>query len=84
MPTLTRFILACAVTFGLVYCAALALATLVEPTQRQIVVTIPQDRFERPASPAGGGSAAADPGAGLETASTGRLTTDLESFGFSR
>ena len=84
MPTLTRFALACVLTLAAVYCAALALATLVEPTQRQMVETIPQERLERRASRADAGLASWDSGAGLESASTNRLARALESFGFAR
>jgi len=82
MPTLTRFALACVLTLGVVYCAALALAMLVEPTRRQMVETIPQERLERPARRSD--AAGQDSGAGLESASTNRLARALESFGFAR
>lgn len=84
MPTLTRFALACVLTLGAVYCAALALARLVEPTQRQIVETIPQERIERPASRVDARLVGRDSGAGLESASTNRLARAIESFGFAR
>jgi hypothetical protein len=45
MPSLFRFLVLCAVLAGLVYAAMFALATFVEPNQREISVRIPTDRL---------------------------------------
>jgi hypothetical protein len=45
MPSLFRFLMAIGVIVGIVYAGMFALATMVEPQQRDMTVTIPQDRF---------------------------------------
>ena len=45
MPSLIRLLAVVAVIFGLAYGAMFALATLVDPRPREIVVTVPPDRF---------------------------------------
>jgi hypothetical protein len=47
MPTLFRFLAVVGMIFALIYGGMFALAVLVKPTQRDISVTIPQDRFVR-------------------------------------
>ncbi len=45
MPTLFRFLFALAVIAGLGFAAMFALATFVEPEQREMTVTIPNSRL---------------------------------------
>jgi len=45
MPSLIRLLVVAGVIFGLGYGAMLALTTLVDPRPREIVVTVPPDRF---------------------------------------
>ncbi|MDQ2081741.1 histidine kinase [Xanthobacteraceae bacterium Astr-EGSB] len=48
MPSLFRFLMAIGVLAGLVYAGMFALATMVEPQQRDMTVTISPDRFVKP------------------------------------
>lgn len=45
MPSLFRLLTILAIIGGIVYGAIVALATLVEPTPREMSVTIPQDKL---------------------------------------
>lgn len=45
MPSLIRVLVVAGVIAGLGYATILALATYVDPKPREMVVTIPQDRF---------------------------------------
>ncbi len=45
MPSLFRFLTAVAIIFGIVYGAVYALANFVNPKPREIIVTIPPDKF---------------------------------------
>ena len=45
MPTLFRFLAIIGIIGGLVYAGIIALATMGEPQPREIIVTVPQDRF---------------------------------------
>jgi hypothetical protein len=45
MPTLFRFLVVVGTIVGLIYAGILALAMMAEPPQREITVTVPQDRF---------------------------------------
>lgn len=47
MPTLFRFLAVIGILVGMVYAGIVALATLVKPQQREITVTVPQDRFHK-------------------------------------
>ncbi len=47
MPTLLRVLTTLAVLAGLGFAAIAALATLVEPSQTEMTVTIPPARFNR-------------------------------------
>lgn len=47
MPTLFRFLTVLAVLGGLGFCVMFALATFVEPQQRDLSVPIPPGRFSR-------------------------------------
>lgn len=47
MPSLFRFLAAVAVIVAIVYGGMIALTVLVNPSSREISVTIPQDRFSR-------------------------------------
>jgi hypothetical protein len=47
MPSLFRFLVIVGILAGLGYGAMLALATLIEPQQREMTVTVPQDRFAK-------------------------------------
>lgn len=47
MPSLIRFLVTCAILAGLVYGAMFALATFVEPNQREIEVRIPSNKLNR-------------------------------------
>ncbi|KMO42028.1 histidine kinase [Methylobacterium variabile] len=46
MPTLFRFLAVVAILAGLVFAAMFALATFVEPTPREISVTIPNSKLQ--------------------------------------
>ena len=46
MPTLFRFLLVIAVIGGLAFVAMFALATFVQPEQREMTVTIPSSRLQ--------------------------------------
>jgi hypothetical protein len=48
LPTLVRFLLVIAVLAGLGFAAMVALATLVQPDIREIIVLIPPDRLPAP------------------------------------
>ena len=48
MPTLVRFLLVIAVLAGLGFAAMVALANLVQPDIREIIVLIPPDRLPAP------------------------------------
>lgn len=45
MTNLVRFILIVAVLAGLIYAGLVALPLLVEPQQREIIITVPSDRI---------------------------------------
>jgi hypothetical protein len=45
MPSLIRVLVVVGVIFGIAYGAMFALATLVDPKPREMVVTVPPDRF---------------------------------------
>lgn len=47
MPTITRFALVAAVLAGLCYAAVYALATMLEPTPREVTVTVPPSRYAK-------------------------------------
>ncbi|PSC02946.1 histidine kinase [Alsobacter soli] len=47
MPVILRFLLICAILAGCVYAGLWALATLYEPEQREITVTIPSSKLPR-------------------------------------
>ena len=46
MPTLMRFLIGLAVLGAIVAGGLVALATLVEPTPREMTIKVPQERFE--------------------------------------
>jgi hypothetical protein len=48
LPTLVRFLLVIAVLAGLGFAAMVALATLVQPDIREIIVLIPPDQLPTP------------------------------------
>ena len=48
MPSLVRFLVVVAVLVGLVYGAIYALASFVEPTSREMTITIPRDLLTKP------------------------------------
>jgi hypothetical protein len=48
MPSLLRFLLVVGVLAGLIYGAIYALASFVEPTPREITVTVPRDILTKP------------------------------------
>jgi hypothetical protein len=48
MPSLLRFLIVVGVLFGLLYGIIFALATFIEPTPREITVTIPRDILTKP------------------------------------
>ncbi|MBX4989837.1 hypothetical protein [Rhizobium lentis] len=50
MPTLFRFLFVCAILAGMVYGAMWALATFVEPQQRDVTIRIPSERVNPPAT----------------------------------
>jgi len=45
MPSLIRLLVVVGVIVGISYAAMFALATLVDPWPREMVVTVPPDRF---------------------------------------
>jgi hypothetical protein len=45
MPSLIRLIVVVGAIFGIVYGTMFALASLVNPNPREMVVTVPPDRF---------------------------------------
>ena len=45
MPSLFRFLFVVGIIGGIAYAGIIALATIGEPQQREITVTVPQDRF---------------------------------------
>jgi hypothetical protein len=47
MPSLFRFLFVVGILAGMIYGAIYALATFVNPDQREITVTIPQDRLNK-------------------------------------
>jgi hypothetical protein len=47
MPSLLRLLMVLGLLGGFAYGALFALATLVEPTPREITVTIPQDKLTK-------------------------------------
>jgi hypothetical protein len=48
MPSLFRFLVIVGILVGLVYAAIFALATMVQPQSREITVTVPQDKLQKP------------------------------------
>ncbi len=48
MPSLFRFLAVVGLLIGLVYGAIYALASFVEPTQREITITVPRDVLNKP------------------------------------
>jgi hypothetical protein len=48
MPSLFKLLVVVGVVAGLGYGAMFALATLVDPKPREMVVTVPPDRFVKP------------------------------------
>jgi cobalamin synthase len=48
MPSLLRFLVVVGVLVGLIYGAIYALASFVEPTPREITVTVPRDILTKP------------------------------------
>jgi len=48
MPSLIRFLLFCAIIAGAIYGGMFALATLVEPNQREMTVRIPPEKLALP------------------------------------
>jgi xanthosine utilization system XapX-like protein len=47
MPTVFRFALICAVVAGVAYAALYALATVLEPAPREVIVVIPPSRYAK-------------------------------------
>jgi hypothetical protein len=47
MPSLIRFLTVVAVIGGLIYAGLFALATFVDPEPREIIVTVPADKFQK-------------------------------------
>ena len=47
MPSLFRFLVFVGLLGGLAYAAIFSLATFIEPSPREITVTIPQDKLQR-------------------------------------
>lgn len=45
MPSLARFLFVIAIIGGVIYAGIFALATFIDPPQREISVPVPQDRF---------------------------------------
>jgi cobalamin synthase len=48
MPSLFRFLAVVGLLIGLAYGVIYALASLVEPTQREITITVPRDVLNKP------------------------------------
>jgi hypothetical protein len=48
MPTLVRFLLICLLAAGAVYATMLALATFVDPAERDVTIRIPAERLTTP------------------------------------
>ena len=48
MPSLIRFLLVVGVLIGLVYGVIYALASFIEPTPREMTITIPRDVLTKP------------------------------------
>jgi hypothetical protein len=48
MPSLLRFLIVVGVLFGVLYGIIFALATFIEPTMREITVTVPRDILTKP------------------------------------
>ena len=48
MPSLFRFLVIVGLLVGLIYGAIYALASFVEPTPREITITIPRDILTKP------------------------------------
>lgn len=48
MPSLLRFLLVIGVLAGVIYGAIYALASFVQPTTREITVTVPRDILTKP------------------------------------
>ena len=48
MPSLLRFLLVVGVLVGIIYGAIYALASFIEPTPREITVTVPRDILTKP------------------------------------
>jgi hypothetical protein len=48
MPSLFRFLVAVGLLVGLIYGAIYALASYVEPTPREMTVTVPRDILAKP------------------------------------
>jgi len=48
MPSLLRFLLVVGILVGLAYGAIFALASFVEPTSREMTVTVPRDVLTKP------------------------------------
>ena len=46
MPSLIRFLVVCAILAGIVYGGMFALATMVEPNQREMTVRIPPAKLK--------------------------------------
>lgn len=47
MPSLARFLFVVGIICGLIYAGIFALATFVNPPQREISVPVPADRFQK-------------------------------------
>ncbi|SIQ35869.1 hypothetical protein SAMN05880582_1011591 [Rhizobium sp. RU20A] len=53
MPTLFRFLFFCGMIAGSIYAVMFALATFVEPREREVTIRIPSERLNpQPATPA--------------------------------
>jgi hypothetical protein len=48
MPSLFRFLMVIGLLVGLIYGAIYALASFVEPTPREMTVTVPRDALTKP------------------------------------
>ena len=48
MPSLVRFLVIIGVLVGLIYGVIYALASFVEPTSREMTITIPRDLLAKP------------------------------------
>jgi hypothetical protein len=47
MPTIFRFALICVIIAGVVYAVLFALATVLEPAPREIIVVVPPSRYAK-------------------------------------